>query len=79
MANVENFRYEIDETNAVRIWDDNVVRENGNPPMIFQPDHPNGTPFADAAAAEAWAVDYLTGVIEWNKNNPVVEEPVVTE
>jgi hypothetical protein len=76
MANVENFRYEIDELNAVRIWDDNVSN-NGNHPMIFQPDYPDGKPFEDAAAAEAWVVSYLTDVIKWHKENPPVEEPPV--
>jgi hypothetical protein len=30
MANVENYVYEVDENNAVRIWDSNVVRDGGN-------------------------------------------------
>lgn len=73
MANVENYVYEVDENNAVRIWDNNLVREGGNPPQIFQPDYPSGNPFEDAAAASAWAESYLAGVIERRKT--IVDEP----
>jgi hypothetical protein len=72
MANVQNYYYEVDENNAVRIWDSNVVRDGGNPPQIFQPDYPSGNPFEDAAAAAAWAEEYLNGVIE--RRQLIVEE-----
>jgi hypothetical protein len=74
MANVGKFRYELDENNAVRVWDTEVERPNGNPPMMFQPDYPNGNPFEDAAAAEAWVIEYLNSVLEWETNNPGTEE-----
>lgn len=74
MANIGKFRYELDENNAVRVWDTTIERPGGNPPMMFQPDYPNGQPFEDAAAAEAWVVGYLTEVIESDANNPGTEE-----
>lgn len=44
-------RYEIDENNAVRIWDDM------NPePFWFQPTYPNGDTFDTSREAEAWAL-----------------------
>lgn len=76
MANVGKFKYELDEHNAVRVWDTEIVRPGGNPPMMFQPDYPNGTPFEDAAAAEAWVIEYLTGVLASQENEPPLEEEV---
>lgn len=46
----EMMRYEIDQDNAVRIYEDGK-----DVPFVFQPDYPNGTPFEDAEAAAAWA------------------------
>lgn len=44
------YRYEIDENNAIHMWVDTQEE-----PFIFQPDYPDGTPWADAADATAWA------------------------
>lgn len=44
------YRYEIDENNAIHMWI-NTQEE----PFIFQPDYPDGTPWADRADAVAWA------------------------
>jgi hypothetical protein len=43
-------RYEIDENNAVHMWNDTQ-----DEPFLFQPDWPNGTPWANAEEAENWA------------------------
>lgn len=43
-------RYEIDENNAVRIWQDGQ-----DEPFIYQPFYPNGENFIDRADAENWA------------------------
>jgi len=43
-------RYEIDEKNAIRIWQGGV-----DIPFLFQPNYPDGTPWADKADAENWA------------------------
>ena len=79
MATIGKFKYELDENNAVRVWDTTVERPGGNPPMMFQPDYPNGQPFEDAAAAVAWVTEYLTGVIEWDASNPEPEEEVTND
>lgn len=68
-----NFRYEIDENNNVRIWDD----ENPNPegaPFIFQPHSPTGQPWADAQEAEAWAQDHINLMVEMINNPPPPQE-----
>jgi hypothetical protein len=44
-------RYEIDSDNAVRVWNDGEET-----PFLFQPDWPDGTPWADAQEAESWAI-----------------------
>jgi hypothetical protein len=48
------FRYEIDEKNAIRMWDDENPTETGAP-FLYQPDRPDVVPWADRAEAEAWA------------------------
>ena len=60
--------YFIDENNAVTIKQDNSGAS------LFQPHHPDGTPFADVAEAEAWVTKYLADAAEWAANHPV-EEP----
>jgi hypothetical protein len=52
------YRYEIDEANAVRIWDEDNPNENGAP-FIFQPDWPNGTPWQNGSEAEEWAALFV--------------------
>ena len=44
-------RYEIDENNAIRIWNDGQEE-----PFLFQPDWPNGEAWSDAKEAEDWAI-----------------------
>ena len=48
------FRYEIDEKNAIRMWDDENPTQTGAP-FLYQPDRPDVVPWADRAEAEAWA------------------------
>jgi hypothetical protein len=43
-------RYEIDENNAVRIYND-----GDDVPFLFQPDYPNLDPFDSKEEAENWA------------------------
>jgi hypothetical protein len=64
---IGRYKYEIDEQNAVRIWDTQNVYEN-NAPFFFQPDDPDGTPFKSKEAAETWVTDIIN---EWLK--PPVE------
>jgi hypothetical protein len=51
-------RYEIEaETNAVRVFypDSDVA-------SLYQPDYPNGTPWENAEAAEAWVKLYIASI-----------------
>lgn len=48
------YTFEIDENNAVRIF-----MEGQEAPVIFQPDWPNGTPWASREEAETWAQLYI--------------------
>jgi hypothetical protein len=59
---MSRYRYEIDEANAIRVWDDENPNENDTP-FFFQPEYPNGEAWEDAAAAEAWA-ELLIGSLE---------------
>ena len=43
-------RYEIDDKNAVKVYNDGQ-----NVPFAYQPDWPDTTPWADADEAKAWA------------------------
>lgn len=48
------YRYEVDEQNAVRIW--NTDAPNGeDAPFIYQPDWPDTTPWGSREEAAAWA------------------------
>lgn len=43
-------RYEIDQNNAIHMWHDGE-----DVPFLFQPDYPDGTPWANREDAENWA------------------------
>ena len=43
-------RYEIDENNAIRVFNDGE-----DVPFAYQPDWPDATPWANKAEAKAWA------------------------
>lgn len=48
--------YEVNENNEVYGW---PTEDKSGAPFLYQPHHPNGTPFADRADAEAWAEKWL--------------------
>ena len=73
MTTIDRYKYEIDEQNAVRIWDIEVVNEN-NQPFLFQPHHPNSIPWESKEAAENWVIDYINELL-----NPVLEITETTE
>lgn len=86
-----SYRYEIDELNAIRIWDEAKPNEE-NLPFLFQPDWPNAAPWGDRAEAEAWAELYIESLAnpesefvpgaspeEPRKPRPVVEPEIVEE
>lgn len=60
---IGKYKYEIDENNAVRIWDLNNPNEN-NVPFFYQPDYPDGTPWEDKDAAEKWALETINNWLE---------------
>jgi hypothetical protein len=68
MIKINKFRYEIDELNAVRIWNDENLNED-NAPFFYQPNKPDGTPWVDKAEVETWTVDLINGLL----NPPLVE------
>lgn len=47
------YRYEIDEQNTIRAWDDGNPNENGAP-FLLQDVHPDGRAWADQDEARAW-------------------------
>ena len=57
-----NSEYEIDANNTVSIWFLDSLNNDveGCPPNIRQPQHPDGTPFADFNAAKFWVENFLT-------------------
>lgn len=83
------FRYETDKDNAV--W---IYAEGNDVPVVFQPDWPDTTPWANKAEAKAWAEAWITAMTDVTApipgNNPseptlprgevvVPEEPVTGE
>jgi hypothetical protein len=64
---IGKYKYEIDEQNAVRIWDiENPYEDNA--PFFFQPNYPDNKPWESKKAAETWVTDIIN---EWLK--PPVE------
>jgi hypothetical protein len=55
------YRYEIDESNAIRIWDTENPNESGAP-FLYQPELPDETPWNSREEAEQWAVDFIAGL-----------------
>jgi hypothetical protein len=56
------FRYEIDEKNAIRMWDDENPTDTGAP-CLYQPDRPDVAPWADRAEAQAWVDAFIAGLL----------------
>lgn len=71
-------RYEIDENNAVWIYED-----GNETAFCFQPDWPDTTPWADKAEAETWAIAKIAELTDpeaplagTNPANPTEPRPV---
>jgi len=60
---MSRYTYEIDEANAIRVWDSENPNEN-DAPFFYQPDYPNGEAWEDAAAAEAWAELFVASLLD---------------
>jgi hypothetical protein len=56
------YRYEIDDANAVRVWDDENPTETGAP-FFYQPDRPDATSWADRAEAQAWVEAFIAELV----------------
>ena len=69
---IAHFEYQIDENNAIRIWDSKNPNEN-NAPFFYQPEHPDGTDWESKEAAEQWVIEFLN---ELSKPAPVDGEIV---
>lgn len=63
------YRVEIDDTNTVRIWDEENPNEF-NAPFILQPIHPDGRPWINRVEAQDWLDNFLE---EMNTPAPVAE------
>ena len=57
------YRFEIDTDNAIRIWDNVTIGEQGAP-FLFQPDWPDVTPWSDAAQATDWAEVFIASLVD---------------
>lgn len=55
---MSRYRYEIDDANAVKVWDLENPNEL-NAPFLFQPEWPNGTAWASKKEAEDWALLFI--------------------
>jgi hypothetical protein len=55
------YRFEIDTDNAIRIWDNVTIGEQGAP-FMFQPDWPDVTPWASLAQATDWAEVFIASL-----------------
>jgi hypothetical protein len=76
---MSKYYYEIDAQNHLRVWD-NDLELPGNPPFLFQPDWPDGSPWESRAQVQDWADVYINGLLNPDSefiqgNGP--DEPVI--
>lgn len=62
MTEIENFSYEIDDNNTVRVWDNDNPNDNGAP-FFLQPHFPDGTAWT-AEQAEEWVVNFINNQLK---------------
>jgi hypothetical protein len=60
---IEHYYYEIDENNAVKIWDETCPNEE-NLPFFYQPEKPDGKPWNDKAEVEAWTENFIKDLLK---------------
>lgn len=53
-----NFIYEVNDKNEILVFNTNS-KIPGNPPVVFQPRHPDGRDWINRSEAEAWAKEYV--------------------
>jgi len=56
------YYYEIDDNNAISVWDNENPNEN-NQPFLFQPDWPDNTPWASRDEAEGWVSVFIESAV----------------
>lgn len=77
MTQIGSYIYEIDEENAVRVWDASA-KANGDAPFLYQPFDPNGgVVFSSHDSAESWVSEYIQSLIDINSTPP--EQPLIPE
>lgn len=69
----DRYKYEIDETNAIRVWDNENLNEL-NAPFLFQPVHPDGRNWHDKTEAESWVIAFIEELLK-----PPTEEVIEAE
>jgi len=57
------YTFEIDADNAIRIWDNETIGEQGAP-FLLQPDWPDVTPWESAAQATDWAEVFIASLVD---------------
>lgn len=83
---MSRYYYEIDSNNHLRVWDNDLSNPE-NAPFLFQPDWPDGTPWASRQEAQDWANAYLEALsnpesefIQGNSPDaPVIPRPEPTD
>ena len=64
-----NFKYTIDENNAISLYNlDTPTPDNG--PIIFQPCFPDGRPFESRSQAQIWVEKYIADYL-YSHSNPL--------
>jgi hypothetical protein len=66
---MSTFRYEIDEENTARVWDDANPTETGAP-FFLQDVHPSGRAWTNKTEVEAWITELIA---EWE--TPTTDTP----
>jgi hypothetical protein len=83
---MSKYYYEIDAQNHLRVWD-NDLELPGNAPFLFQPDWPDGTPWASRQEVQNWADAYTTALsdpesefIQGNSpSEPIIPRPAPSD
>ena len=70
----DRYKYEIDEANAIRVWDNEIINEL-DAPFLFQPVHPDGRDWSDKAEADSWILAFIEELLK--PVEEVVEAEVV--
>ena len=58
-------RYEVNDNNEVRAWNDELEQTE---PFLYQPNYPDGTPFETKQQAEEWAARWYAHFIDPETN-----------